>query len=161
MANTYTLIEAKTLTTNQATVDFTGIPQTYTDLLVKVSAKSNRTSYSDMILRFNSDSTTYYNKRTFGESGTVSSDTSEHTNFAGTNTGSYQFCNAEYYIPDYTSALNKSWVVFNVSAYNHANGAFITYGGGSWDGGTAITSLQITDIANTMQADSTFYLYGI
>jgi len=161
MANTYTLIEAKTLTSSNATVDFTSIPQTYTDLLVKVSAKSNRGSYSDMVLRFNSDSTTYENRRFFGESGVVGQDASEHTNIGGTNTGSYQFCNAEYYIPGYTSALNQSWVVFTVSAYNHANQAFTTIASGSWDGATAITSLQITDIASTFQADSTFYLYGI
>ena len=161
MANTYTLIEAKTLTSSSATVDFTNIPQTYTDLLVKVSAKSNRTSFSDMIIRFNSDSTTYYNRRMYADTGNVNHDTSEHTNYAGTNTGSYQFCNAEYYIPDYTSARNKSWVVRTVSAMNHANNAFTTLASGSWDGATAITSLQITDIVTTMQADSTFYLYGI
>jgi hypothetical protein len=142
-------------------VDFTSIPQTYTDLLVKVSAKSNRTSDSDMIIRFNSDSTTYYNKRMYGSGGSVSHDQSEHTNFGGTNTGSYQFCNAEYYIPDYTSARNKNWTVYTVSAQDHANAAFTTVGSGSWDGATAITSLQITDNASTFQADSTFYLYGI
>lgn len=161
MANTYTLIEAKTLTSSTATVDFTSIPQTYTDLLVKVSAKSNRTSYSDMLIRFNSDNTTYYNKRWWGDSGSTGHDQSEHTNFAGTNTGSYQFCNAEYYIPDYTSARNKNWTVYTVSALDHANQAFTTAGSGSWDGATAITSLQIIDNASTFQADSTFYLYGI
>ena len=161
MATTYTLIESKTLITTQATVDFTVIPQTFTDLLVKVSAKSNSSTWGDVVIRFNGGGGTYYNRRLYANAGGVGTDGSEWTNFSAVGNGTYQFSNIEYYIPDYASNRNKSWSVHNSNAQNHAIQGFQTVASGSWNGATAITSLQITDYNTTMQAGSTFYLYGI
>lgn len=161
MAITYKLIEAQTLTTNTATVNFTSIPQTFTDLLVKVSAKSNTTGWADIIIRFNSDSTTYLNRRIYSNAGSVGQDDSEWTNFSSVVNGTYQFSNIDYYVPDYTSSRKTNWLVTNSNAQNHANEGFASWGTGNWDGATAVTSLQISDYNTTMQAGSTFYLYGI
>jgi hypothetical protein len=160
MANTYKLIEAQTLVTNTATVNFTSIPQTYTDLVVRVSAKSNSSTWGDVVIRFNGGGGTYYNVRIYGNGAGTGSDTSEWTNYSAVGNGTYQFSNIEYYIPDYASNRNKSWLVHNANAQNHANQGFQTVAGGNWNG-AAITSVQITDYNTTMQAGSTFYLYGI
>ncbi|CAB4158921.1 hypothetical protein UFOVP701_36, partial [uncultured Caudovirales phage] len=57
MANTYTLIDKAILTGSQATVSFTGLgsySSTFTDLLVKVSARSD-SSTTGINIAFNSN----------------------------------------------------------------------------------------------------------
>jgi hypothetical protein len=45
MANTYTLIEAQTLTSNQSSIEFTSVfLQTFTDLKVKLSLRAARSA---------------------------------------------------------------------------------------------------------------------
>ena len=160
MANTYKLIEAQTLVTAQTTLSFNNIPGTYTDLVVRVSAKSTTTGWADIVIRFNGGGGTYHNVRIYGNGGGVGSDTSEWTNYSSVVNGTYQFSNIEYYIPDYASNRNKSWLAYNANAMNNVNQGFQTVAGGNWNG-AAITSVQITDYNTTMQAGSTFYLYGI
>ena len=46
MANTYTLIEAQTLGSSAASVTFSSIPATYTDLIIKASTRSARSGSS-------------------------------------------------------------------------------------------------------------------
>jgi hypothetical protein len=43
MANTYTLIESQVLGSAAASVTFSAIPATYTDLVLRISARSDRT----------------------------------------------------------------------------------------------------------------------
>jgi len=55
MATTYTLISSVTVGSGgAATMTFSSIPQTYTDLLVRVSARNTSTSGSGLNMRFNS-----------------------------------------------------------------------------------------------------------
>jgi hypothetical protein len=61
MANTYTLINSVTATSGTS-VSFTSIPQTYTDLVILVSAKSTYTSGGGSVsfsISFNSNGSNY------------------------------------------------------------------------------------------------------
>ena len=54
MANTYTLIASNTVGSGgAASISFSSIPSTYTDLLVKISTRDNTGSFNDMLLTFN------------------------------------------------------------------------------------------------------------
>lgn len=59
MANTYEPIATNTLTTATATVTFSSIPSTYTDLIVSISPMGTAGNY-DLGIRYNSDSGSNY-----------------------------------------------------------------------------------------------------
>lgn len=59
--STYVPIQAITLSAAAASVDFTGIPQTYTDLVIVASARYVSTNTGQGLgIRFNGDTTSNY-----------------------------------------------------------------------------------------------------
>lgn len=148
-----------------AEIDFTNIPQTYTDLVIKLSVRSDRATLVDgFIIRFNNDTTSgnYSNRRLFGTGAAAVSDTSSAPVFFDASTATANtFGNAEIYIPNYTSSNAKSWSSDTV----HENNATTAYAGivaGLWTGTNAITSIKLTSetSANFVQY-TTATLYGV
>jgi hypothetical protein len=71
MPKTYEPIATQTLGTASATVTFTSIPQTYTDLVLVISGTTSVTGAS-IFMRFNSDTSSLYSDTHFsGGSGSV------------------------------------------------------------------------------------------
>ena len=106
MANTYTLIEAKTLASAVATVEFTSIPQTYTDLLVKISARDNSSSIgNNMFFKVNSGTSSQSMRQLLGDGASASSfsDTQQYYVSNGNTSTASTFSNMEVYIPNYAS----------------------------------------------------------
>ena len=165
MANTYFKIASATVGSGGvASVTFSGIPQTYTDLVVKASARQGSAG-TEMQLTFNGSSSSYSNKRLYGTGSAAASDSVATTYVSNTmsNDGSFTastFGNGEWYIPNYTSANNKSVSVNGVTE-NNATTALMMLTAGLWSNTAAITSLTLTaQIPNFVQY-STFTLYGI
>jgi len=81
------LIESKTLGSDTASLEFTSIPQTYDDLVILFSFRSNRATFLDIILaQFNGSSANLSYRTLEGTGSAVSSYTS--TEFmAGASTG--------------------------------------------------------------------------
>jgi hypothetical protein len=168
MANTYTLISSSTVGSGgAANIDFTSIPSTYTDLLLKVSLRSNRALAVDgIVMRFNGDTTggNYTAKRMYGSgSGTPTSDSANdgmaimNANTATAST----FANAEIYIPNYASANYKSVSADGVTE-NNATEAYAVLYSFLWSSTSAINRINITPEAGTLIMQySTAYLYGI
>ena len=165
MANTYTLIEAKTIGTAVASVTFTSIPQTYTDLKVVVSAR-NSAGTTGVQIAFNNSATGYTGIRLYGDGSGVTSDApslSYISNTMGVDSGytANTFGNGEIYIPNYTSSNNKSVSVDGVTE-NNATQAYSMLTAGLWANSGAITSIKITaEASGNFVINSTFYLYGI
>ena len=165
MANTYVKIASTTVGSGGvASVTFSSIPATYTDLLVKASARQG-SGGTEMQLTFNGSSTSFSNKRLYGTGSATASD-SVGTAFVSntqSNDGSFTastFGNGEWYIPNYTSANYKSVSVDGVTE-NNATTALMMLTTGLWSNTAAITSITITaQIPNFVQYSS-FYLYGI
>jgi hypothetical protein len=166
MANTYTLIEAKTLASATASVTFSSIPSTYTDLKFVFSARSSfagdylRGAY----IRFNSDTTdaNYSAKRVYiNDANTgANSDSSLLSTFVNADGATANtFGNGEIYIPNYTAANYKSTSI-DSSAENNGN-AKSALGTVLWNNTAAITSITLTPEAGNLMTYSTFYLYGI
>lgn len=171
MANTYTLIEAKTLTTTTASITFSTIPATYTDLKIVMSVRVDQaTAAGSLAITFNSSSTGYYYKSVFGNGATVANDQASNYSkaycgdYTGTTATSNTFSNIEIYIPNYTNATTyKSFSCDSVSE-NNATTARANIIAGSWqDTAASITSLTIAPFSGTgsFESGSTFYLYGI
>jgi len=58
--NTYVAIATQTLGSAAATIDFTSIPSTYTDLFIAVNCGPTSSGGQDLRIRFNSDTGTNY-----------------------------------------------------------------------------------------------------
>lgn len=173
MANTYTLISSNVLTSSAASITFSSIPQTYTDLVLKVSARTSNANYLDeLMITFNNDSATNYSSTvvTGNASAAQSSRSSNATSTrfisvdASTAT-SNTFSNTEIYIPNYTGTANKPILGSTVLENNDANNYFVRGVAMLYRGASAITSITCQSYNDpgviTFVSGSSFYLYGI
>jgi hypothetical protein len=172
MPNTYTLIASSTVGSGGASyVEFTSIPATYTDLLVKCSLRSNRadgTVIDAVALRFNGNSSASYNfTRLTGTGAAASSasgsgDTSLFLDNPSSNSATAStFGNSEYYIPNYAGSTNKS-VSADAVSENNGTTAYARLTAGLWSNTSAITSIRLTPDTGTLWNQySTATLYGI
>jgi hypothetical protein len=161
-----TLIQTTTLGTAAASIEFTSIPQTYTDLYVLISGRSNVATLDDGIrIRFNFDtnSANYQGRRLYGLGNSTGTDTS-YTSiaaFTGSSRTANTFANTCIYIPNYTSSTRKT---FSAEGASENNAVAVTTGvsASSWAGPDAITTITFyPDTGTTISADSTISLYGI
>jgi hypothetical protein len=169
MANTYTLINSYTVGSGGAAdIEFTSVPGTYTDLLLKISARTTRTGtdlQDELFIQFNGNTSSYSTLMLEGDgsttrSATYSSQTKLLYGAAPTdNSTASTFSNCEYYIPNYTSSNNKS-VSYESTAENNGTATLMYLTAGLWANSAAITSIKITAYG-TFDQYSTAYLYGI
>jgi len=164
MANTFIKIQTVTLTGTQANIEFTSIPQTYTDLKVVMSARVNAASDSETCkMTFNGVTTGYSNRYVYS-SGSAASSGSDTQSFvfrvpSGNATASV-FSNGEVYIPNYTSANHKLFTDESV-AENNATASGMIFAQNLWANTAAITSITVTPLSGSFVQYSTATLYGI
>lgn len=167
MPNTFVKIQTVTVGAGgAANIEFTSIPQTYTDLKVVMSLRSNVASgFDNAKISFNSSTVGFSYRRLFGSGSAASSDSgSNNTNTIivnGATSTSSVFNNAELYIPNYKSSNNKSYSIDAVSETN-ATTAYTYLATGLWSNTAAITSLTLTPQDGTVFVEyTTATLYGI
>jgi len=164
MANTYEAIATVTVGSGgAATIGFTSIPATYTDLLLKLSARNETSNVTGVFISFNGSTTTFSGKYLESNGATAASGSLaryigvENPGTATANT----FSNCEVYIPNYASANNKSFSADTVSE-NNGTTAYATFNAGLWSTTAAITSITLQiDAAQDFNQYSTATLYGI
>lgn len=168
MAITYSLISKQIIGSGgAASVTFSNIPQTFTDLKVVGSARTTQAQvYGTTLIGFNGSSSNVAYLRMYGDGSGASSDTGTTGVISidnGANATSNTFGNFEVYIPNYRSSSAKSYSTDSVSETN-ATTIYTQLLAGLWNPGTqaAITSITLTAGASANYAQySTFYLYGI
>ena len=167
MPQTFTLIASSTVGSGgTSAITFSSIPTTFTDLCVKLSLRSNRSSAVEGIsFRFNADTNgaNYVSRRLLGDGSAASSDVNDNqmslTN--GNTATSSTFGNTEIYIPNYLGSTYKSVSVDSVSE-NNATLAYAILSAGIWNNTSAINSLSFVPQVGTLWNEySAAYLYGI
>jgi hypothetical protein len=143
-------------------ISFTGIPQTYTDLKVVVSARNN--SVADYLyFVFNGSASTFSSRFLAGNGSSASSGTrNDAIASAASNPSDWTantFSNFELYIPNYTGSTFKSWSVDTVTE-NNATAANSQLIAGLWSNTSAITSVEIVGTSAFVQ-HTTATLYGV
>jgi hypothetical protein len=172
MANTMTLISSQTLASTAASVTFSSIVGTYTDLRLIYSARDNRSSTNftdDVTIKFNGSATSDYSSKVLygGGGGAASLGNSAATYSYGgyvtdTSGTANTFGSSDIYIPNYAGSNNKSFSVDAVSESNDANNVYISLQAGLRSNTAAITSITLAPLNGTLfSVSSTFYLYGI
>ena len=171
MATTYTLLDETTLTGGQTSISFNGLgtySSSYTDLLVRLSARSDRPNTHEQIkLRFNDNGDTAYRIRRLNSDGGGAYSDSDYTTYGycgfvnSANATSNTFGNGEIYISNFSSSNYKSYSSDTVTENNAAE-AFVSLQGGLWEKTDAITKITIyTNQGYDFLTYSSFYLYGI
>ena len=175
MASTYTLISSNVLSSSAASVTFSSIPSTYTDLVLRMSLRSN-TSGSDAnvtpAIKFNGTTAANYSRTNLrGDGSTVDSfrsDTGSGLGYlqiisgsAGDLATSNTFSSVEIYIPSYTASQNKAIGSINLYENNSATARLVAQAS-LWQNTAAITSIEIVRESSwDFVSGSSFYLYGI
>jgi hypothetical protein len=159
------LIESKTLATAAASIEFTSIPQTYTDLVLKISVRqssNNGNPYTPITFALNSSASNKTSRYLLGEGGGTSSP--NYTEFylwtASSLTTADTFSNNELYIPNYTGSTNKSISIDSVTE-NNATANMLAIGAALWSNTGAVTGVSFTALAGNFVIGSTASLYGI
>lgn len=148
-----------------ASIDFTSIPSTYTDLIIKLSVRDASTaSYAnDINIKVNGATTSLSARLLYGTGSAVAS-TTNPTWIANANANSSTastFGNAELYFTNYAASANKSFSVDSVTE-NNATNALAMLAAGLYSSSTAITSIGFTLAGGTNFAQySSATLYGI
>lgn len=176
MPTTYSLIAQSILTATTTSVTFSSIPATYTDLLLKISARSGDGGVAQqLVVQFNSiTSNDYSSLRVSGNSDTVrsvrNSDTYFYNDYTVPGTGSLSstFSNHEIYIPNYTSTAAYRTLSIDGVQETNSSGAYeanITSGAHLWNFSSAVSSIKlgVYDFSGIVSfvSGSSFYLYGI
>ncbi len=153
-----------------SSIDFTNIPQTYTDLVVRTSYRTNvAQEYDQLRLTFNGSSTAVYSFRgiTGAGSGTPGSESSSSVSSikvapgVGNSATASTFTNDEIYIPNYTSSNNKS-LSSNAVGENNATTAYASMFAGLWSNTAAITRITLVpESAGNFVQYTTATLYGV
>jgi hypothetical protein len=166
MASTYTKIASVTVGAGGASsIDFTSIPSTYTDLVVKASLRDTGTS--DVRLRFNGNTSSIYTeRRVYGNGASTGSDTITQTSMyfgsmsVPTTFTANTFGSMEILIPNYAGSANKSLSTDGVTE-NNATTSYQTLHAGLFADTTAISSISIFPDSGLFTQYSTATLYGV
>jgi hypothetical protein len=167
MPSTYTLISSNVLSSSAASVTFSAIPATYTDLVIRASVRSGfGVVNSNLYFTFNGSSSTYSTTVLEGNGATASSSRFSFSfgytrnDLNGANSTANTFSNVELYIPSYQANQNKP-VSLASALEDNATTAYSTAQAMLWVNNSAITEIAITPASNSFVSGSSFYLYGI
>jgi hypothetical protein len=149
-------------------IQFTGISQSYTDLLILLSVRSAYNGLNDStLLRFNNDSGNNYSYRVIqGDGSSASSFSGSSTaqifpaNINGATSTSNTFANLSIYIPNYTSSNYKS-VSCDSAEETNATTIYADLIAGLWSSTAPINSILIQASNGNMVQYSSATLYGI
>lgn len=162
MANTYEPIATTTLGSAAASITFSSIPNTYTDL--KLIVKLLPTGALRPRLEFNSDAGTNYCALLFtgaGDGGIASMNLYTATNYINVTNGSpgnYPVF-IEIDIQSYANSTYKTTLCKYY--YDSTTGGRISYGTGTWLSTSAISTIRLFASTLTFEPSSTATLYGI
>jgi hypothetical protein len=169
MPNTYSLISSNVLSSAAASVTFSSIPATFTDLVLRVSVRgTSANTFRDFILRANGDSTTLYSTTRLRGDGSAANSNRETSDtrvligqgvIAASSTAN-TFSSVEIYIPSYTASQNKPMSGFAASDVNSTS-AYLLATAHLYRSTTAISQLAVISETADFAIGSSFYLYGI
>lgn len=146
-----------------ASIDFTSIPGTMTDLMFVISGRSTGASANYYNLTINGSTSTFSVRGLFG-SGTTTGSFTTPANFGGeiatSSVTANTFGNTSVYFPNYSGSSNKSYSGDGVGE-NNATAALMSQFAGTWATTSAITSISLVPVSGSFVEYSTATLYGI
>lgn len=167
MAATFVPIQSVTLASSAASVTFSAIPQTYTDLVVRWSDRSSDSTNSDYIT-INGVGGTSYSHTRLGSNGSAASSARASNapliqsvaTLTGSDFTANVFSSHEIYIPNYAGGAYKPASLIGTTE-NNVSTSYMYATAGLASITDAVTSVKIAAQSGNYVAGSTFHLYGI
>jgi hypothetical protein len=167
MPNTYIKIASSTVGSGgAANIDFTSIPATYTDLLLLISVRGTTASVSlSLQMTINGGGVTYTDRFLYGTGSAAASSGNGGTTgyleeIPGASATASTFCNTSVYIPNYTSAYNKSMST-EATQENNTTAANMGLMGAYWTTASVISQITLRPVSGNFAEFSSATLYGI
>jgi hypothetical protein len=167
MPSTYTLISSNVLTSSAASVTFSAIPSTYTDLVLRVSARTDQASTDSGLRVVVNGTNTGSFTQLQGDGAAAASANATGNAFLriglvnGSTSTSNTFSSQEMYIPNYAGSTNKPYSLISVREGNTTT-AYIDAYAGLQSQTTSISSITVSPTSSVnLVSGSSFYLYGI
>ena len=169
MPNTFTKIASSTVGSGgAASITFSSIPSTYTDLQILLSARDtdSANNWYLLTLQLNTDTTNgnYSTRILYGFGSTAGSGTGnrQNTGYVTSNARTADtFGNLSLYLPNYAGSNNKSFSTDTVTEGNGSTVEILGMYAGLWSYNSEINQIILTlDVGNFAQY-STATLYGI
>jgi hypothetical protein len=171
MANTFEKIATVTVGSGGATsIDFTSIPQTFTDLMLKGSIRTDRGTFGvdETLLQFNGDTTSgNYSHRFLRGNGSSADSSFANSSYPwgpggnGSVNTANTFGNGENYIPNYRGSQPKTFTTYIGAEGNSATNVYLILDEAIWTSTAAITSIKILHQGTAFAQHSSVTLYGI
>ena len=167
MPSTYTLISSNTLSATAASVTFSSIPSTFTDLVIRYAARSTDTGAYDTYVRLEMNGFVATHSSTViraqgGSTGSLRSTGQVIGGYIPTATvTSNTFGSAEFYLPNYLLTTQKTGSHFGVQENNNTTDASVAATALLVNLTSAVTDLLLKPNAGSFVSGSSFYLYGI
>jgi hypothetical protein len=147
-----------------ATIQFTSIPSTYTDLIVHLSARTASTGnvWRDVNVRLNGSTTSLTGINLLGTGSAAQSGGTgaEQIQVPSSSATASTFGSAQIYISNYAGSTNKSFSADSVTE-NNATTALAQMTAALWSNTATVTSIDLVVTATTFVQHSTAVLYGI
>ena len=145
-----------------ASIAFTSIPQTYTDLKILLSLRSNRADVDDVLLvKPNNSSSSLTYRYIRGSGSSIESSNVNRAYIAANTLTANVFSSNEIYIPNYTGNTHKSFLIDSVTENNSAT-AYMSLQSVLWSVSDAITSVVFVVVYGSLFLQySSASLYGI
>ena len=164
-----TMIKIETVTVGSGganNIEFTNIPQTYTDLVLVVSARSSRavSGIESFQIKPNGTMTSSTQRRLYGSSSSAVSDSSSneiYTSWLGNNGTANTFNSVTIYFPNYAGSAIKTFSIDNTVENNSTTDWQSSITAASTGSTSAITSIILTGASYNFVQHSTATLYGI
>lgn len=173
MPKTFQLIASNTLSSAAASVTFSSIPGTYTDLVIRMSARQSSAFnfYTFNVILNTGTAGLYSYIELAGSGGGAFSGGSTNTDaiwaYGSTTSNSSAttntFGSAEIYIPNYTASQEKQIFASGVTENNATSTyTYVGIAANSFRSTSAITQIEIdSPQTSNWVAGSSFFLYGI
>lgn len=168
MTDIYFIAQTEVETATATDIEFTSIPADYDELILILSARSNKSSTTDNIaLTFNGSSAAYYGLILYQEnsgtpaSATVNNASSLTTLYATGDTAAANcFSTTTVHISGYTSTAAKAFT-FESSTTNNSGSVLQAFGNGVWNNSSTISSLKLDPVTGDFMQFSKATLYGV
>lgn len=171
MANTFDAIATVRISATTAQFTFAAIPATYTDLLIKYTARSTNGVIDQLSLQYNADSSSSYSWQYFQALNTTSVTAGRYAASAiqvpegltGTSATAGMYAIGEIYIARYSDQTVFKQAIHSYSCENNsstANQFSMTEGASLWRSTNAISTISVFT-GTGFAAGSSFHLYGI